>query len=202
MQPRLLARTLLIAGIALLGAACDRGHAPTAPAAGPASDPAAQAPAESVAPVEAPAPTVTLVKPVGTNQGQLTAGDPVASCHIDTLSGGGQERQGGLLQLGRDQPFFAAGWVATPAEDAVPVTVSLRLLAEGSPGDIWEYVVPTGGDRTDVAEFKGKPVLATSGFTIDADTAGMPIGIYHAYLAFEHEGKAYSCNGGDKIVIE
>jgi hypothetical protein len=30
----------------------------------------------------------------------------------------------------------------------------------------------------------------------------MPIGIYHAYLAFEHAGKAYSCNGGDKIAIE
>lgn len=200
MQPRLLVRTFLIAGIAVLGAACDRGHAPTAPA--PAAEPAAQAPAEPAVPAAAPEPAPARVKPVGTNQAQLTAGDPVASCHIDSLSGGGREREGGILQLGRDQPFFAAGWVATPAEDAVPNTVSLRLLAEGSPGDVWEFVVPTGGDRSDVAEFKGKPVLATSGFSIDADTTGMPIGIYHAYLAFEHAGKAYSCNGGDKIAIE
>lgn len=54
MQPRLLVRTFLIAGIAVLGAACDRGHAPTAPA--PAAEPAAQAPAEPAAPAAAPEP--------------------------------------------------------------------------------------------------------------------------------------------------
>jgi len=192
----------LVALVAITG--CSGEHAPTAP---PATEDAAveaapATPAAEPAPAPAEAPAPALLKGKATNQGQLTAGQAVASCHLDNLSSGATQREAGQLKIARDQPFFAAGWVSTPDETAVPQTVSLRLLLDGSPGDLWDFTVPTGGDRTDVATFKGKPALATAGFSLDGDTSGMPAGLYHAYLSFEHAGQTYSCNGGDRILIE
>lgn len=92
-----------------------------------------------------------------------------------------------------------AGWVGTP-DGVVPAYVSFRLLGDG--GHLWEFMVPTGGARSDVAQYMGKPSLATSGFSLVADVSTLKPGTYHAYLAFEHGGKAFSCNGGDAIVLQ
>lgn len=84
----------------------------------------------------------------------------------------------------------------------MPAEVGLRLLADGESGKVWAFKTPTGGDRSDVAAFKGKPALSASGFAFVADVSSLPPGSYHAYLAFEHNEKAFSCNGSDVIVIE
>jgi hypothetical protein len=193
--------TTTIIALSLLLTACKNKHLPPPTDSTAAENNAAAEPDLGQAAPTMPVPT--LIAPNAVVLSQLPPDSPVSSCHIDDLSAGGASAKPETPLLIRDaHALSVAGWAATPDESAVPTKVFLRLLADGSDGKVWEYETQSGKDRSDVAAFKGKPALAASGFAFSADVSTLPAGVYHAYLAYSHQGMNYSCNGGDRIVIE
>lgn len=65
------------------------------------------------------------------------------------------------------------------------------------------YVFPakTGWDRTDVADYFGKSQLASSGYDLNVDLSGVPVGTYKLNYVVERTNGKFFCETGKNIVI-
>jgi hypothetical protein len=131
----------------------------------------------------------------------LVAGDSVSraavfdrGCHIDQING----------TMAADAPLDHGGvgrfkgWVGNSSTGIPPKTFQVLLEGKG------RYAAEgrTGDPRLDVAKFRKRPNLATSGFHLDARMSEVPVGRYHVVLVYMAAGRRITCDSGFDVQVE
>lgn len=181
--PKRAARSLTMLSLATLTllAACDDG-----------SKPAANLPAPAAA---------TTIRPTELSMKERDMPlNAVHECNLERVNG--KAFTGAPATVARSGNVVLSGWVADAARGSVPATVELRMV-DKSDNRTWKAAGRTGGARADVkALLGGDAALAKAGFAVTLDPSTLPPGTYRAYLVFDGDAGAKSCDNGRTITIE
>lgn len=118
----------------------------------------------------------------------------IASCNVDQING--QPANGVPLDHMGAGTF--SGWVADGSTKTVPSTLHVLLLGARD----FALAAKTGKLRSDVASGTGIPAFANSGFQVNADMDGVPIGDYGVALSFERPGGTALCKPNVRVSVQ
>lgn len=164
---------------------------PEASASGSLQPSVASPPAEN-------APLANATVPTWRPLSEVPAAAASSRCHIDDLAGKGATPS---VSIKHGESLAISGWLATQDGKAVPANATVRL-EDGANGRVWEVPIAAFTLRQDVADANNAPALAKSGFSVLVDTWELAPNAKHVYLAFQHEGKDYLCDGGHQVIIQ
>lgn len=120
------------------------------------------------------------------------------SCVIGSINGVNYNKtvilkQGAVIGLG--------GWLIDKMSQTVPNRAWIVLAGEGA-AKSYQAPITLREKRPDVSQYFGDVSDYTnSGFIVDIASTTLPLGNYHLYIVFDHEGVYYTCDNGRQLKL-
>ena len=160
----------------------------------------APAPGESATTTAATASGAMVNAPVELNYEQRRASVVAGGrCNMERVNGA--KFAGAPVKVSKGSPVQLGGWIADADAHKVPTSFDVRLVNAGDQRT-WRIASQAGEKRADVqALLGGDAAVASTGYTVEFDTASLPDGTYRAYTVFEKAGAIVACDNGRALVV-